>query len=164
MIGEQGHPLHAECMKLRPPQQLDLSPAELQALQQHQAQVRAWGWGFADEDLSCSGPPVLTHVAAVLGTPLNATELQVTLLLRAFLHAALQPLACACIAACPGLTGLAFHDTHQELLHGHNCIQTIHGDARSMPHKHAIMLARRMAMLTGLLAPAGAHQWGGQGA
>ena len=91
MIGGQGHPLHAEHAKLRPPQQLDLSPAELQALQQHQAQVEAWGWGFADEDLGCSGPPVLTHVAAVLGTPLNATELQVIPIFSSFLNAALQP-------------------------------------------------------------------------
>ena len=96
MIGEEGHPLHAECMKLRPSQQLDLSPAELQALQQHQAQVRAWGWGFADEELSCSGPPVLTHVAAVLGTPLNATELQVILLFSCFVSAAATGVSMCC--------------------------------------------------------------------
>ena len=95
MIGEQGHPLHAECMKLRPPQQLVLSPAELQALQQHQAQVRAWGWGFADEAFSCSGAPVLTHVAAVLGTPLNATELQVITVLGSLLHAAHSGKSCS---------------------------------------------------------------------
>ena len=125
MIGEQGHPLHAERMKLRPPQQLDLLPAELQALQQHQTQVKAWGWGFADEDLSGSGPPVLTHVAAVLGTPLNATELQVIPLLRSLLHSARQPWAKACTAACPGLTG-------QPNLHRHSLMQINYGDTTGM--------------------------------
>lgn len=64
-------------MRLRPPQLLELSPSDRQALVQQRAHVEAWGWQLTDPEPGDVADPVLTHAAVVLGTPLNATELQV---------------------------------------------------------------------------------------
>ena len=85
VIGDGGYHRQAESLRLRPPQQLELSPSEQQVLQHHRAHVEAWGWQFADAEDSHAAGPVLTHAAAVLGTPLNLTELQVSFLASCFL-------------------------------------------------------------------------------
>ena len=64
-------------MKLRPAHSLQLSPAELQVLQLHRAHLEAWGWQFTHTASSHVSGAMVTHAAAVLGTPLNSTELQV---------------------------------------------------------------------------------------
>ena len=78
VINEQGYPRQAESTRLRPPQPLELSPSEQQVLLHHKAHAEAWGWQFAESECGSASKPVLTHAAAVLGSPLNATELQVS--------------------------------------------------------------------------------------
>jgi len=78
VIGDDGYYRQADSLRLRPPQPLELSPSEQQVLQHHRAHVEAWGWQFADAEGSHAAGLVLTHAAAVLGTPLNLTELQVS--------------------------------------------------------------------------------------
>jgi hypothetical protein len=60
---------------------MDLGPAELHGLERFREAAEAWGWrwrlttgGTAPDQ--AAGAAVLTRAAAVLGTPLNATELQ----------------------------------------------------------------------------------------
>lgn len=77
VIAEDGYPKQGDSVRLRPAQLLQLSPAELQMLQHHRAHLEAWGWQFAHPDLCCATGALITHAAAVLGTPLNFTELQV---------------------------------------------------------------------------------------
>ncbi|CAL5218766.1 g485 [Coccomyxa viridis] len=76
VIAEDGYPKQGDSVRLRPAQLLQLSPAELQMLQHHRAHLEAWGWQFAHPDLCCATGALITHAAAVLGTPLNFTELQ----------------------------------------------------------------------------------------
>ena len=78
VINEQGYPRQAESTRLRPPQPLELSPSEQQVLLHHKAHAEAWGWRFAESECGSASNPVLTHAAAVLGIPLNATELRVS--------------------------------------------------------------------------------------
>lgn len=78
VINEQGYPRQAESTRLRPPQPLELSPSEQQVLLHHKAHAEAWGWQFAESECGSACKPVLTHAAAVLGIPLNVTELQVS--------------------------------------------------------------------------------------
>lgn len=77
VLGKSGYPKQKDSVMLRPAQLLQLSPAELQMLHHHHAHVEAWGWQFAQLDFSPATGAVVTHAAAVLGTPLNSTELQV---------------------------------------------------------------------------------------
>ena len=92
VIGEGGHPACAASAALRPPQPLDLSPAEAHFLESSREVVEAWGWRFRlcegqgepDQAVRSGGgrstsAAVLTHAAVVAGVPLNATELQVAI-------------------------------------------------------------------------------------
>jgi DNA mismatch repair ATPase MutL len=78
VINERGYPRQAESIRLRPPQPLELSPSEEQVLLHHKAHAEAWGWRFAESKCGSASQHVLTHAAAVLGVPLNVTELQVS--------------------------------------------------------------------------------------
>ena len=77
VIGEDGYPKQGDSVRLQPAQLLELSPAELQLLQHHRTHLEAWGWRFAHTRSSNGSGALVTHAAAVLGTALNSTELQV---------------------------------------------------------------------------------------
>ena len=94
VIRPGGLPREAESAAVHPPQRLDFSPVELLTLERFAEAARAWGWRWR---LVRQGPDqaksaaVLTRAAAVLGAPLNGTELQAG---SRALHRCLPALAC----------------------------------------------------------------------
>lgn len=81
VIGPGSTPVGMQSCELSPMQPLDLSPAELCALERFRGTLEAWGWRFELPPASsgASHSARLTHSATVLGTPLNGVELQVCL-------------------------------------------------------------------------------------
>lgn len=79
VIGPNGRPREAESAAVHPPQRMDLGPAELHSLERFGEAAEAWGWRWrltGDAPDQATGA-ALTRAAVVLGTLLNATELQV---------------------------------------------------------------------------------------
>jgi hypothetical protein len=82
VVGPGGVPVDMHSCTLSPPQPLDLSAAEQHTLDRFRETLEAWGWRWelpsvGSANCGAISGARLTHAAVVLGTSLNAVELQV---------------------------------------------------------------------------------------